>query len=43
VPKLVNGYIDAEQLPSMEEFIKAPALWPDSGLVGAALLAKKLV
>ncbi len=43
VLKLINGYIDAEQLPPMEEFIKAPALWPDSGLVGAALLAKKLV
>lgn len=43
VLKLINGYIDVEQLPPMEEFIKAPALWPDSGLVGAALLAKKLV
>ena len=43
VLKLINGYIDAEQLPPLEEFIKAPALWPDSGLVGAALLAKKLV
>lgn len=39
--KLVNGYIDAGQLPPMEDYIKAPQLWPDSGLIGAALLAKK--
>lgn len=41
VLKLVNGYIDSEQLPPMEEYIKAPALWPDSGLMGAVLLAQK--
>ena len=39
--KLVNGYIDAEQLENMEDYITSPALWPDSGLIGAALLAKK--
>lgn len=39
--KAVNGYIDAGQLPPMEEYLKAPALWPDSGLIGAALLAKQ--
>lgn len=39
--KFVNGYIDSEQLPPMEDYVKAPALWPDSGLIGAALLAKK--
>lgn len=41
VLKLLNGYIAAEQLPAMEDYIKAPALWPNSGLIGAALLAKK--
>jgi len=41
VLKLVNGYIDQEQLPEMEDYIKAPSLWPDSGLLGAALLAKQ--
>lgn len=40
VLKLVNGYIDQEQLPRMEDYIKSPALYPDSGLIGAALLAK---
>lgn len=39
--KFVNGYVDMEQLPPMEEYIKSPALWPDSGLMGAGLLAKK--
>lgn len=39
--KFVNGYIDQEQIPDMEAYIKSPALWPDSGLIGAALLAKK--
>lgn len=39
--KQVNGYIDSEQLPEMEDYITSPALWPDSGLIGAALLAKK--
>ncbi len=39
--KLVNGYMDAEQMPPMEDYITSPALWPDSGLIGAALLAKK--
>lgn len=39
--KLINGYIDQEQLPPMEEYIISPALWPDSGLLGAALLAKQ--
>ena len=40
VLKMVNGYIDQEQLPAMEDYIKSPALYPDSGLFGAALLAK---
>lgn len=38
--KVVNGYIDQEQLPAMEDYIKSPDLYPDSGLIGAALLAK---
>jgi fructokinase len=40
VLRMVNGYIDQEQLPPMEEYIKSPALFPDSGLIGAALLSK---
>jgi fructokinase len=40
VLKMVNGYIDQEQLPAMEDYIKSPALYPDSGLIGAALLSK---
>lgn len=39
--KQVNGYIEVEQFPDMKEYITSPALWPDSGLIGAALLAKK--
>jgi len=39
----VNGYIDRGQLPEMEDYIKAPALYPDSGLVGAALLAEQVL
>lgn len=39
--KFVNCYVDAEQLPDMDDYIKAPALWPHSGLIGAGLLAKK--
>lgn len=39
--KFVNGYVDLEQLPPMEDYIKSPALWPDSGLIGAGLLARK--
>lgn len=37
----INGYIDSEQLPPMEQYIVLPELWPDSGLIGAALLAKQ--
>ncbi len=43
VLKMVNGYIDRGQLPEMEDYIKAPALYPDSGLVGAALLAEQVL
>lgn len=39
--KLVNGYIDPNLFSDMEDYITSPALWPDSGLIGAALLAKK--
>lgn len=38
-----NNYIDQEHLPPMEDFIASPSLWPDSGLVGAALLAKEMI
>ncbi len=38
--RLIGGYVDARILPPMEEYVKSPALYPDSGLVGAALLAK---
>ncbi len=38
--RLNNGYIDEEQLPEMESYIKSPDLYPDSGLYGAAMLAR---
>ncbi len=37
--RLVNGYIDQDTLPEMTDYIKPPALYPDSGLYGAAYLA----
>lgn len=37
---LLGGYLDLSQMPPMEQYIIAPKLWPNSGLLGAALLAK---
>lgn len=39
VLRLINGYIDQEQLPPMSQLIQSPSLYPDSGMYGAGLLA----
>lgn len=40
VTHLLGGYLEHERLNDMDSYICAPALYPDSGLIGAALLAK---
>lgn len=35
----LGGYLDLEQIPPMDEYLVSPVLWPDSGLLGSALLA----
>ena len=39
VRQLQNGYITAPELDDLDTYIQTPALYPLSGLVGAALLA----
>lgn len=39
VLEMQNGYIDTPQLRDIDTYIQSPALYPVSGLVGAALLA----
>ena len=38
--QLLGGYLQSPAPQEMEAFIVPPALWPDSGLIGGALLAK---
>ena len=38
--QLLSGYLQSPAPQEMEAFIVPPALWPDSGLIGGALLAK---
>jgi len=38
--RLVNGYISQDQLPDLIDYIKPPALYPNSGLYGAGFLAR---
>ncbi|HSK69933.1 MAG TPA: ROK family protein [Candidatus Limnocylindria bacterium] len=38
--RLMGGYVDPELLPAMDDYVRSPALYPDSGLVGAALLGR---
>ena len=38
--QLLSGYLQSPTPQEMEAFIVPPALWPDSGLIGGALLAK---
>lgn len=39
--KLLGGYLTSPNVRDMEKLIVPPALWPDSGLVGAALLTEQ--
>ena len=39
VRQLQNGYITAPELNDLDAYLQTPALYPLSGLVGAALLA----
>ncbi len=39
--KLMGGYLSNPTADEMDAFIVPPALWPDSGLIGGALLAKQ--
>jgi len=41
--QLLGGYLASPTPEEMEAFIVPPALWPDSGLIGGALLAKDLL
>ncbi len=41
VTALLGGYLASPALLDMDSYIVAPALYPDSGLVGGALLAKQ--
>lgn len=41
VTQLLGGYLEHERLNDMDTYICAPALYPDSGLIGAGLLAKR--
>ena len=43
VTELVNGYLANPTPQEMDAFIVPPALWPDSGLIGGALLAKRAI
>ena len=43
VTKLLGGYLSSPALHDMDSFIMPPALYPDSGLVGGALLALQLI
>ena len=38
---LLGGYLSSPALQDMDSFITAPALYPDSGLIGGALLARQ--
>ena len=39
VKQLQNGYISSDRLADLDTYIQSPALYPNSGLIGAALLA----
>lgn len=39
--KLLNGYLSGDRFQIERDYIVAPALYPDSGLIGAGLLAKE--
>ncbi len=41
--RLVGGYIETPELADLDSYISAPALYPDSGLIGGALLALDLL
>lgn len=41
--RLLGGYLSSPQLEDLDSYIVPPALQPNSGLIGAALLAKSLV
>ena len=41
VTGMLGGYLASPALNDMDSYIVAPRLYPDSGLVGAALLAKQ--
>ncbi len=43
VSQLLGGYLSSPALLDMDSFIMPPALYPDSGLVGGALLARRLL
>lgn len=40
---LLGGYLSSPALSDMESFLTAPALYPDSGLIGAGFLAKQVL
>ncbi len=41
--QLLGGYLASPTPEEMDAFIVPPALWPDSGLIGGALLAKDML
>ena len=39
---MIGGYLQCEELSNMDSYVCAPALYPNSGLIGAALLAREI-
>ncbi len=38
---MIGGYLQCEQLSDLDSYVCPPALYPDSGLMGGALLARE--